>query len=319
MSTLNKQNYEDVLQGFFPAGAFTDERQLTQLRLLAKRLRLASLPQIHGMLAGSHQSKQKGRGLDLDQLRIYQAGDDIRSIDWRVTARTQKPHTRVYKEERERPIAILCDQRSPMFFGSKRSFKSVVAAQCAALIAWAAVDHGDRIGAYIIGDDSEMDFRPKQRISHVLNILKNINEFNKKLENPRPIKKTFSDGLAHLKQTLTPGTSLFLISDFYDLTEKDKNTLYQLKRHNHIVALQVLDPLEQTAPPPGLYGVSDGANHGYIDTQNKNTQQAYKEAINVWQQGIKTTFKQLGIVHKYIDAGEIPLSALQLAVQQRGA
>lgn len=319
MSTLNKQNYEDVLQGFFPAGAFTDERQLTQLRLLAKRLRLASLPQIHGMLAGSHQSKQKGRGLDLDQLRIYQAGDDIRSIDWRVTARTQKPHTRVYKEERERPIAILCDQRSPMFFGSKRSFKSVVAAQCAALIAWAAVDHGDRIGAYIIGDDSEMDFRPKQRISHVLNILKNINEFNKKLENPRPIKKTFSDGLAHLKQTLTPGTSLYLISDFYDLTEKDKNTLYQLKRHNHIVALQVLDPLEQTAPPPGLYGVSDGANHGYIDTQNKNTQQAYKEAINVWQQGIKTTFKQLGVVHKYIDAGEIPLSALQLAVQQRGA
>jgi uncharacterized protein (DUF58 family) len=319
MSALNKQNYEDVLQGFFPAGAFTDERQLTQLRLLAKRLRLASLPQIHGMLAGSHQSKQKGRGLDLDQLRIYQAGDDIRSIDWRVTARTQKPHTRVYKEERERPIAILCDQRSPMFFGSKRSFKSVVAAQCAALIAWAAVDHGDRIGAYIIGDDSEMDFRPKQRISHVLNILKNINEFNKKLENPRPIKKTFSNGLAHLKQTLTPGTSLYLISDFYDLTEKDKNTLYQLKRHNHIVALQVLDPLEQTAPPPGLYGVSDGANHGYIDTQNKNTQQAYKEAIDVWQQGIKTTFKQLGIVHKYIDAGEIPFSALQLAVQQRGA
>ena len=319
MSALNKQNYEDVLQGFFPAGAFTDERQLTQLRLLAKRLRLASLPQIHGILAGSHQSKQKGRGLDLDQLRIYQAGDDIRSIDWRVTARTQKPHTRVYKEERERPIAILCDQRSPMFFGSKRSFKSVVAAQCAALIAWAAVDHGDRIGAYIIGDDTEMDFRPKQRISHVLNILKNINEFNKKLETPRPIKKTFSDGLAHLKQTLTPGTSLYLISDFYDLTEQDKNTLYQLKRHNHIVALQVLDPLEQTAPPPGLYGVSDGANHGYIDTQNKNTQQAYKEAIDVWQQGIKTTFKQLGIVHKYIDAGEIPFSALQLAVQQRGA
>jgi len=319
MSALNQQNYEDVLQGFFPAGAFTDERQLTQLRLLAKRLRLASLPQIHGILAGGHQSKQKGRGLDLDQLRIYQAGDDIRSIDWRVTARTQKPHTRIYKEERERPVAILCDQRSPMFFGSKRSFKSVVAAQCAALIAWAAVDHGDRIGAYIIGDDTEMDFRPKQRISHVLHILKTINEFNKKLETPKPIKKSFSDCLAHLKQTLTPGTSLYLISDFYDLTEQDKNTLYQLKRHNHIVALQVLDPLEQVAPPPGLYGVSDGANHGYIDTQNKSTQKAYKEAIDVWQQGIKTTFKQLGIVHKYIDAGEIPFSALQLAVQQRGA
>ena len=319
MTALSSENYDHVLQGFFPAGAFTDERQLTQLRLLAKRLRLASLPQIHGMLAGGHQSKQKGRGLDLDQLRTYQAGDDIRSIDWRVTARTQKPHTRIYKEERERPIAILCDQRSPMFFGSKRSFKSVVAAQCAALIAWAALDHGDRIGAYIIGDDSEMDFRPKQRSSHVLHILQSLNEFNHKLEQPRPVEKTFSDCLKHLKQTLTPGTTLYLISDFYDLSEADKNTLFQLKRHNHIVALQVLDPLEKIAPPPGLYGISDGTNHGFLDTQNKQTQQAYEDAINVWQLGIKQTFKQLGIIHKHISAGDIPFSALQLAVQQRGA
>lgn len=315
--------YEEVLQSFFPAGAFTDEKQLTQLRLLAKRLRLASLPQIHGLLAGGHQSKQKGRGLDLDSLRMYQAGDDIRSIDWRVTARTQKPHTRVYKEERERPVALLCDQRSPMFFGSKRSFKSVVAAQCAALIAWAALDHGDRIGAYIIGDHEEMDFRPKQRSSHVLHILQSINEFNHKLgadnsDTKQGPSKSFSEVLNHLKQTLTPGTTLYLISDFYDLSEADKNSLYQLKRHNHIIALQVLDTLEQSAPPPGLYGISDGENHGFLDTQNKKTQQAYKDAVDVWQQGISQTFKQIGIVHRHINASEIPFSALQLAVQQRG-
>jgi len=181
----------DYLNGFFPAGPFTDEHQLTQLRLLAKRLRLASLPQITGMLAGGHASKQKGRGLDLDQLRQYLPGDDIRTIDWRVTARTQSPHTRVYKEERERPVMIVCDQRTPMFFGSKRSFKSVVAAQCAAIIAWAALDHGDRVGALVLGDESEKDFRPKQRSQHILQILKTINEYNHLLENHRQVKKQF--------------------------------------------------------------------------------------------------------------------------------
>jgi len=320
-SITDPQHY---LHGFFVPSAKTDEHQLTQLRMLAKRLRLASLPQLNGLLAGSHMSRQKGRGLDLDQLRIYQPGDDIRSIDWRVTARTQKPHTRVYKEERERPVMILCDQRSPMFFGSQRSFKSVVAAQCSALIAWAALDHGDRVGAVVLGDQKETDFRPKQRVSHVLNILKTINEFNHELTQPSDVhaekpKTSLTDSLNHLKQSLKPGTTLYLISDFYDLGEQDKATLFSLKRHNHIVALQVFDPLERTAPPSGLYAVTDGDNQGFLDTQNKQAMHAYSEAVSVFQQGIENTFKSLGIHHQQINAGEIPYAAIKLALEQRGA
>jgi len=320
-SITDPQHY---LHGFFVPSATTDEHQLTQLRLLAKRLRLASLPQLNGLLAGSHMSRQKGRGLDLDQLRIYQPGDDIRSIDWRVTARTQKPHTRVYKEERERPVMILCDQRSPMFFGSQRSFKSVVAAQCSALIAWAALDHGDRVGAVVLADHKETDFRPKQRVSHVLNILKTINEFNHQLAQPletqaASVKTSLTDSLNHLKQSLKPGTTLYLISDFYDLSEQDKATLFSLKRHNHIVALQVYDPLERTAPPSGLYAVTDGTNQGFLDTHNKQAMHAYAEAVSVFQQGIENTFKSLGIHHQQINAGEIPFAAIKLALEQRGA
>ena len=319
-SSDDPQHY---LQRFFVASATTDEHQLTQLRLLAKRLRLASLPQLSGLLAGSHLSRQKGRGLDLDQLRVYQPGDDIRSIDWRVTARTQQPHTRVYKEERERPVMILCDQRSPMFFGSQRSFKSVLAAQCSALIAWAALDHGDRVGAVVLADHKETDFRPKQRVSHVLNILKTINECNHLLAQPsqsqgNPITTSLTDSLNHLKQSLKPGTTLYLISDFFDLSEQDKATLFALKRHNHIVALQVFDPLERTAPPSGLYAVTDGRQQGFLDTQNKQAMQAYGEAVNVFQQGIESTFKSLGIHHQQINAAEIPFAALKLALKQRG-
>ena len=307
------------LEGFFPGCAFTDEHQLTQLRMLAKRLRLASLPQIHGMLAGGHASKQKGRGLDLDQLRQYLPGDDIRTIDWRVTARTQTPHTRVYKEERERPVVIVCDQRTPMAFGSQRSFKSVVAAQCASIIAWAALDHGDRVGAFILGDDDVKDFSPKQRSQHVLQILRSINDFNHRLKQHKTVKNSLSDCLKKLHKGVKPGTSIYIISDFFDLSEHDKAALFNLKRHNHVVALQVYDALERKMPPPGMYAVTDGINEGFLDTQSKQSQSAYQEAVNVFQQGIEQTFKQLAINHHQIDASDIPYMALKVALEQRGA
>ena len=318
MTNLANSDF-DYLEGFFPGSAFTDEHQLTQLRMLAKRLRMASLPQIHGMLAGGHASKQKGRGLDLDQLRQYLPGDDIRSIDWRVTARTQTPHTRVYKEERERPVVIMCDQRTPMAFGSQRSFKSVVAAQCASIIAWAALDHGDRVGAFILGDESEKDFRPKQRAQHVLQILKSINEFNHKLKTHGPVTNNLSDCLKKLHKGVKPGTTIYLISDFFDLSSDDKAALFNLKRHNHVVALQVYDALERDMPPPGMYGVTDGINEGFLDTQTKHSQQAYREAVSVFQQGIEQTFKQLAINHHQVDASQIPFMALKIALEQRGA
>jgi len=319
MTQSHQKDAQHYLQGFFPATAFTDEHQLTQLRLLAKRLRLASLPQLHGLLSGNHMSRQKGRGLDLDQLRIYQPGDDIRSIDWRVTARTQKPHTRIYKEERERPVVILCDQRSPMFFGSQRSFKSVVAAQCSALIAWAAFDHGDRVGAVVLGDQKEFDFRPKQRSSHVLNILKSINQSNHQLEQQQEVKRSLGQSLQSLKRSLKPGTTLYIISDFYDLAEEDKATLFSLRRHNHIVALQVFDPLERKAPPSGMYAVTDGDCHGFLDTHDQHALDSYTDAVSAWQEGIKNTFRSLAINHQQINAGEIPFAALKLALEQRGA
>ena len=309
----------NYLEGFFPGSAFTDEHQLTQLRMLAKRLRLASLPQIHGMLAGGHASKQKGRGLDLDQLRQYLPGDDIRTIDWRVTARTQTPHTRVYKEERERPVVIVCDQRTPMAFGSQRSFKSVVAAQCASIIAWAALDHGDRVGAFILGDDDEKDFRPKQRAQHVLQILRSINDFNHRLKQHKQVQNSLSECLKKLHKGVKPGTSIYIISDFFDLSQDDKAALFNLKRHNHVVALQVYDALERKMPPPGMYGVTDGLNEGFLDTQSKQSQTAYKEAVGVFQQGIEQTFKQLAINHHQVDASEIPYMALKIALEQRGA
>ncbi|EAT13748.1 DUF58 domain-containing protein [Bermanella marisrubri] len=316
--TSQASTTQAALEPFFPAGALCEEKHLVHLRMLAKRIRMASLPQLQGMLAGTHLSKQKGRGLDLDELRIYQPGDDIRTIDWRVTARTQLPHTRLYKEERERPVMILCDQRSPMFFGSKRCFKSVTAAQCFSLIAWAAIEHGDKVGAFLLGDNGEIDFRPKQRAQHVLHILQHLIQFNRQLANSdHNIQRSLSESLQHIKRSLKPGTTLFLISDFYDLNEADKEVLFQLKRHNHVVALQVFDPLEREVPPTGTYGVNDGVQESVLNIQGNNRKQ-YKEALDIWQQGLNSLFQKLSVSHHLVSAGDIPYSAIKLALEQKG-
>ena len=125
MSTLNTATA-------LPQGAYCQLENLLGSRFIAGDLKLGKLRPARSLLAGSERTRYRGRGMDFEEVRLYQPGDDIRSIDWRVTARTQVPHTKLYREERERPIFVLVDQRSPMFFGSKRCFKSVLAAYLAA-------------------------------------------------------------------------------------------------------------------------------------------------------------------------------------------
>ncbi|ERI51084.1 hypothetical protein N878_07210, partial [Pseudomonas sp. EGD-AK9] len=135
-----------------PAGAnaiHLDLAELIEMRHRVHEVPLFSTPARRSPLIGLHHSKLRGRGVDFDQVRVYQAGDDVRNIDWRVTARTQEPHTKLFHEERERPIFILAEQSQRLFFGSGQCFKSVLAARAAALVGWAALAHNDRIGGLV--------------------------------------------------------------------------------------------------------------------------------------------------------------------------
>ena len=120
--------------------------ELLALRRDALGLDLTSRYRVSSTLAGGYRSKFRGRGMDFDEVRTYQPGDDIRNIDWRVTARTGKPHTKLFKEERERPVFLLIDQSKHLFFGSRNALKSVVAARAASLLVWASINAGSRIG-----------------------------------------------------------------------------------------------------------------------------------------------------------------------------
>src|SRR5262249_54987614 len=133
-------------------GVYASVEQLVALKSRARGFSFLPRQPVHSLLAGRHASRLRGRGLNFDEIRRYQPGDDIRQIDWKVTARTRKTHSRVYTEERERTTLLLVDQRLSMFFGSVRSMKSVTAAEAAALAAWRVLSQQDRVGAVVFND-----------------------------------------------------------------------------------------------------------------------------------------------------------------------
>lgn len=222
---------------------------------------------IRAKQSGGFTSRFKGRGMEFDETRLYQAGDDIRSIDWRVTARTGKTHTKIFREERERPVFISVDCRTAMDFASRGVFKSVLAKKIAALLAWTACHHGDRIGGQLFSDSHCEEFKPqngRRAVLHFLNALIKANtDTFKYAEND--LETTLSRLLHHARA----GSLVYLISDFRGLTENAQNYLIKLARHCDVVLLFIFDILEQNLPTTGQYCFSDGENDLTLNISNQ--------------------------------------------------
>lgn len=175
------------------ARAFITLDELLRLKHRAKGFSFLPRQPVHSLLAGRHASRLRGRGLNFEELRHYFEGDDTRSIDWLATARLGSPHVRVYSEERDRPILLLVDQRSTMFFGSRRAMKSVAAAEAAALAAWRVTSLGDRVGAVVFGDEEIVEIKPQRRETGVVRVLAEVVRQNQALGQaapPRPRAKS---------------------------------------------------------------------------------------------------------------------------------
>src|SRR3984957_11246056 len=168
-------------------GAYAELDSLIALQFKAGGFTLRHTQPVHSLLFGRRASHVRGRGLDFEELRCYVPGDDVRSIDWRVTARAQKPYVRVYSEERDRPTMLVVDQRMNMFFGSRVSMKSVTAAEVAALAAWRSLHQGDRVGAFLFNDDSVEQIAAKRSRLTVTRILKKTSHLNKMLRADTPV------------------------------------------------------------------------------------------------------------------------------------
>ena len=245
--------------------AIAHSHQLIQLRYAARELSGFPKMQARQMLAGGHRSQFRGRGMDFDQVRLYQPGDDVRNIDWRVTARTQTAHTKVFIEERERPILIITDLRSPMFFGSQR-LKSVVACEIAAALAWAGLGINDRVGGLIFGAQQQLEIKPKRSHHNALQLIHGLQKYSEALLTAQQDQYDLATVLEESRRIVLPGSTVFIISDFYDLNKHCEPHLFALAKHCNVNFCQVHDCLERKLPEPALYAVSNGQKQAMLDT-----------------------------------------------------
>ncbi len=242
-------------------GVYVSLRELMAFEFKAAGLSFLPYRKSRSILAGRHASRVRGRGLNFEEIRDYFPGDDIRTIDWKVTLRLGSPHVRAYTEERDRPALFLVDQRMSMFFGSRRSLKSVTAAHVAALGAWMVFRAGDRVGGLAFNDAEIRKVRPHRSRSRIHALFGDIVELNQSLRADSAVQSAPSQLDRALESALALAVHDHLIviaSDFAGAGERTQEVLRQLSAHNDVIAALIYDPLAQGGLDSGRIVVSGG-------------------------------------------------------------
>lgn len=262
-----------------------DERLFVSLdSLLESRHQCQRMPLFRGPLQASRQlgrqySRLRGRGVDFDQVRAYQPGDDIRSIDWRVTARTGKVHTKVFNEERERPVFIVCEQSNRLFFGSQLCFKSVLAAQACSLIAWTALAHNDRVGGVVFGKACH-EVRPQRNRQSILRLFRLLIEANHALQpagdSPSGAQtELLNQALRHTREVVRPGSILYVLCDHSAIDQLNQALLVPLAAHNDLVLLPLYDPFDAELPNADQLDFAQNGAQLSLNARDTSVRQAY--------------------------------------------
>jgi uncharacterized protein (DUF58 family) len=276
-------------------GAYTDIAELIRLRHAAREVTALTVDKSRNPLAGLLSSNFRGRGIDFSEVRKYEPGDDVRTIDWRVTARTQQPHTKLFQEERERPVLLLVDQSPSMFFGSRVRFKSVLAAEIAALLAWMSLSEGDRVGGIVFNQAHHRDVRPRRNKHAVLRLLHEIDSFNHELKLDQPVgeESYLAQALLNTRRVAKHGCTVIIISDFLRFDENAEIHLRQIAQHNDVIGIGVFDPLESSLPDPDIYTITNGQDRLEINTASQQNRHNYEQQFEARLAGIQQQFTRL--------------------------
>lgn len=274
------------------SGALASLADLIALRHRAMRCALPVNRIATNPMSGQLRSTQQGRGIDFSEVRLYQPGDDIRSIDWKVTARTSKTHTKIFQEERERPVMILVDQGPSLYFGTQIRFKSVAAVRLAALLGWAALDQGDRVGGIVFSQCAHREVRPRRNRKSLLRFIHDSIRFNHDLQQnwQKAEEISLTDMIAATQRTVRHGSLVFIISDFSGFDAETENRLGQLGRNNEIQGIQIFDPIESDLPAPGRYSITNGQSIQEIDTASKTARSRHAQKFIDHQSSVQRAF-----------------------------
>lgn len=286
--------------------------------LLALRARVADgawrRTAAKALLAGAHRTVFTSRGMEFAEVRAYRPGDDLRNMDWRHTARRGRPFTKLFQDERERPILLFVDLGPTMQFGSRVAFKSVIAARIAALLAWAAVEAGDRIGGFVWNGRTLRESPPRGRESGALALIRALTESAGESatscpEVPSPAPERAM--LAFARAT-RPGTHAVVISDFQ--TPDTTSHLALLRAGAGLSLVHVFDPLEATPPPAGVYRVDDGRTAQTLDLRAEAAREAYGEPFRLRSAQLAATARRCGATLVQLSTNDDPLGVLHTIV-----
>lgn len=260
--------------------------------------------------------------MEFDESRPYQPGDDPRSIDWRVTARSTTAYTKLFREERERPVLVVVDLRASMHFATRGCFKSVNASRAAALLSWAAHHRGDRLGGLIFGDNVHRELKPRlgrQAALRFVHALADHPDWKTRTRDSHDDgEAALTTALASLRRVARPGSLVVVLSDFVGLSRAGQSYLSGVARHNEVLAVSLHDPFERELPPPGRYRLIASDNDEIaIDTYSATAREDYRRAFDQRSNDFVAFCQRYGIHQMPMSTDDDPIEALQSALGRR--
>lgn len=265
------------------------------------------------IFAGQYHSAFKGRGMAFSEVREYQFGDDVRDIDWNVTARFHRPFVKVFEEERELTVMLLIDCSGSLDFGTRHEMKREMATEIAATLAFSAIQNNDKIGVIFFSDHIEKYIPPKKGRRHILYIIREMLDFH-----PESRRTDLAEATATLTRVMKRRCTSFLISDFYD--RKDFSRQLQIANRKHdVVSIQVYDPIDRQLPDVGMVKVTD-AETGHemiIDTSSRRVRQAHNKYWMDREERLRKTFARSKVDWISVATDQDYIKSLMLLFKQR--
>lgn len=306
----DKSNQSDSL--------YSELAELVAFRFHVKQKKLNHQQNLLAANSGDHLAIRKGRGMTFSEVRQYQPGDDIRHIDWRVTARTQKTHTKVFVEEHERPTLLITEQTPHLFFGSKVRLKTAQALNISAILAWVSLTHNERVGGITFNHLQSQWIPPKRSPNNVLHLLQKGIELQRQITRPMaPVNQAWVETLQQLLKVNKPGNKVFLIGDMMQLASHANAQLHKLKHNTDITAIHVYDKLERELPKLGWLNMAQSLSSDKLiklDSFRSKTRKSYNTLYKDKWHETQEVFSKLNIPLIEIGTHQEPLMTL---IQQK--
>ncbi len=256
--------------------------------------------------SGDVKSAFKGRGMELEEIRNYIHGDDVRDMDWRVTARKGSPYIKLYAEEKDREIYVAADMSPYMVFGTRKQLKSVSVAKIAGLLGWMSLENKDRFGCMIYDGHQNYVYKPRNHQANLIAIFKKLSEVSRKILQTQEVEGSFAGNLRILQQGIKNGASVFVISDYNFMTDELKKALAGLSKKAKVYLINIFDILEDVAPKAGEYMAAEGKEKLVFNSSSKLFQKAYKSHFEEKRQEVKKFALKFGC--RYMEVrGDIEL------------